>query len=117
MEKKEVVISIGLPIVIKTRKTSIALKRRMAGVKKARKGDFIKRRMILAGKSDGDTSFDAKKRAQDMGVIDKKTQIHDEHYQPLYEIKKGNPVLIADSDRLIELKPNIFDFNRNGLST
>ena len=42
-------------------------------VMKARKGDFIKRRMMLAGKSDGDTSFDAKKRAQDMGIIDKKT--------------------------------------------
>ena len=42
-------------------------------VMKARRGDFIKRRMMLAGKSDGDTSFDAKMRAQDAGVIDKKT--------------------------------------------
>jgi len=40
---------------------------------KARRGEFIKRRMMLAGKSDGDMSFDAKKRAQDMGIIDKKT--------------------------------------------
>jgi hypothetical protein len=61
----------------------------------ARKGDFIKRRMMLAGKSDGDTSFDAKKRAQDMGVIDKKTGAGRKRFmEAAKSVKLGKRLLI-----------------------
>jgi hypothetical protein len=60
-----------------------------------RKGDFIKRRMMLAGKSDGDTSFDAKKRAQDMGVIDKKTgKGRDKFMKAAKSVKLGKKLLL-----------------------
>jgi hypothetical protein len=60
-----------------------------------RKGDFIKRRMMLAGKSDGDTSFDAKKTAQDMGVIDKKTgKGRDKFMKAAKSVKLGKRLLL-----------------------
>jgi hypothetical protein len=61
----------------------------------ARKGKFIQRRMMLAGKSDGDTSFDAKKRAQDMGVIDKKTGAGRKRFmEAAKSVKLGKRLLI-----------------------
>jgi hypothetical protein len=64
-------------------------------VMKARRGDFMKRRMMLAGKSDGDTSFDAKKRAQDMGIIDKKTGAGRKRFmEKAKSVKLGKRLLI-----------------------
>jgi hypothetical protein len=64
-------------------------------VMKARRGDFIKRRMMLAGKSDGDTSFDAKKKAQDMGMIDKKTgKGRDKFMKAAKSVKLGARLLL-----------------------
>ena len=64
-------------------------------VMKARSGEFIKRRMLAAGKSDGDTSFDAKKRAQDMGIIDKKTGAGRKRFmEKAKSVKLGKRLLI-----------------------
>jgi hypothetical protein len=64
-------------------------------VMKARGGEFIKRRMLAAGKSDGDTSFDAKKRAQDMGIIDKKTGAGRKRFmEKAKSVKLGKRLLI-----------------------
>ena len=51
--------------------------------------------MMLAGKSDGDTSFDAKKTAQDMGVIDKKTgKGRDKFMKAAKSVKLGKRLLL-----------------------
>jgi|TARA_Y100000114_G_scaffold10626_1_gene8359 hypothetical protein len=67
-------------------------KKKMQGMNK---GDFVKRRKMLAGKSDGDTSFDAKKRAQDMGIIDKKTGAGRKRFmEAAKSVKLGKRLLI-----------------------